>query len=55
VGRDIRVLRTGFKVNGVAPTVDAPPPRLSQDTQRVLESLGFAQQEIDAMRDSGAI
>ncbi|GAB2889780.1 CoA transferase [Paraburkholderia jirisanensis] len=55
VGRDIRVLRTGFKVNGVAPTVDAPPPRLSQDTQRVLESLGFVQQEIDAMRDSGAI
>jgi CoA:oxalate CoA-transferase len=55
VGRDIRVVRTGFKVNGAAPAVDAPPPQLSQDTQRVLEALGFAPQEIDAMRASGAI
>ncbi|WP_233838206.1 CaiB/BaiF CoA transferase family protein [Paraburkholderia sp. ZP32-5] len=55
VGRDIRVVRTGFKINGATPAVDAPPPRLSQDTQRVLTSLGFTQHEIDALRESGAI
>jgi crotonobetainyl-CoA:carnitine CoA-transferase CaiB-like acyl-CoA transferase len=55
VGRDIRVLRTGFKMNGETPAVDAPPPRLSQDTQHVLASLGYAQTEIDAMRERGAI
>jgi len=55
VGRDIRVMRTGFKIDGETPSVAAPPPRLSQDTTRVLESLGYAQSEIDTMRESGAI
>jgi formyl-CoA transferase len=55
VGRDIRVMRTGFKLDGETPSVAAPPPRLSQDTTRILESLGYAPSEIDAMRAGGAI
>jgi crotonobetainyl-CoA:carnitine CoA-transferase CaiB-like acyl-CoA transferase len=55
VGRDIRVMRTGFKINGETPAVSMPPPRLSQDTTRILGSLGYAQSEIDAMRERGAI
>src|SRR5439155_9123881 len=30
VGRDIRIVRTGFKLNGEAPAVDTPPPLLGQ-------------------------
>ncbi|MET1084444.1 MAG: CoA transferase, partial [Burkholderiales bacterium] len=32
VGRDIRLVRTGVKLNGEAPAVDFPPPTLGQHT-----------------------
>lgn len=47
VGRDIRVVRTGFKLNGEAPAVDSPPPRLGEHTAAILGELGYSQADID--------
>ena len=55
VGRDIRLLRTGFKVNGQAPRVDSPPPTLGQHSEEILASLGYSASEIEALRTEKAI
>jgi formyl-CoA transferase len=55
VGRDIRVLRTGFKLDGTAPAVDAPPPTLGQHTQEILAELGYDDSAIAALKQQGTI
>ncbi len=55
VGRDIRLVRTGFKVNGQAPRVDAPPPTLGQHSDEILSSLGYSGEQITALRMEQAI
>ena len=55
VGRDIRLLRTGFKVNGKTPQVDSPPPMLGQHSEEILASLGYSASEIEALRMGNAI
>ncbi|MFJ4293118.1 CaiB/BaiF CoA transferase family protein [Cupriavidus sp. NPDC089707] len=55
VGRDIRVLRTGFKLNREAPAVDTPPPELGQHTRQVLENLGYSNTDIDQLSQERAI
>lgn len=55
VGRDIRIVRAGFKVNGQAPQVHAPPPTLGEHTHAILESLGYTHSEIETLKSEQAV
>lgn len=55
VGRDVRIVRTGFKLDGAAPKVDTPPPQLGQDTEALLAELGFDAEQVEALKKEHAI
>lgn len=55
VGRDVRLVRTGFKLNGEAPSVASPPPELGQHTAAILAELGFSTQEIESLQQEQAV
>lgn len=55
VGRDIRVVRTGFKLNGEPPSVDTPPPLLGQHSDEILAELDYSPSEIEALKAEKAV
>lgn len=55
VGRDLRIVRTGFQVNGATPSVEAPPPRLGEHTRAILEEHGYTFEEIVALESQEVI
>ena len=55
VGRDIQVATTGIKLDGSAPTVDAPPPTLGQHNSQIWSELGLSPEDIDKLAKDGAI
>ena len=55
VGRDIRIVRTGFKLNGEAPAVASPPPTLGEHTERILVDLGYSSEEIAQLKEEKAV
>lgn len=55
VGRDVRLVRTGFKLNGEAPSVASPPPELGQHTAAILAELGFSAQDIESLEQEQAV
>ena len=55
IDRDISVVKSGFKLSGDNPDVDAPPPVLGQDTETILAELGYDAGEIDSLKEGGAV
>jgi crotonobetainyl-CoA:carnitine CoA-transferase CaiB-like acyl-CoA transferase len=55
VGRDIDVVTTGIKLDGGAPTVDAPPPELGQDNDAIWAELGLSADEIAGLKSEGTM
>jgi crotonobetainyl-CoA:carnitine CoA-transferase CaiB-like acyl-CoA transferase len=55
VGRDIDVVRAGFRLASGDPAPAGPPPELGADTRDVLASLGYGTAEIDRLGAEGAI
>ncbi|MEM8589646.1 MAG: CoA transferase [Pseudomonadota bacterium] len=55
VGRDISVVRTGVKLDGEAPSVNAPPPELGQHNDEVYGALGVDPGEMERLRQEGVI
>lgn len=55
VGRDVRVVRTGFKLNGQAPTVDSPPPRLGEHTVAILRELGYDAAAVASLQEENVV
>lgn len=55
VGRDVRIVRTGFKLNGQAPAVANPPPRLGEHTDAILAELGYDQAAVAALKEEKVV
>lgn len=55
VGRDIKLARTGFKIDGEPASVDAPPPVLGQHAEDILGELGYDAAAIVRLREDKAI
>lgn len=55
VGRDIDVVRAGFRLASGDPAPSSPPPELGADTHDVLAALGYNAAEIAQLSAEGAI
>ena len=55
VGRGIRIVRTGVKLDGEAPSVKIPPPRLGEHNEEVYGALGLSPSDIEQLRKEGAL
>ena len=55
VARDIEVVTTGIKVNGIAPSVETPPPQLGEHNASIWAELGVSSQELEELQREGAI
>jgi crotonobetainyl-CoA:carnitine CoA-transferase CaiB-like acyl-CoA transferase len=53
VGRDVRVVRSGFRVDGATPAPDRPPPVLGADTDAILREAGYDDEAIARLRAEG--
>lgn len=55
IDRDIQIASTGLKINGVAPHVTSPPPRLGEHNELIFGELGLSHDELQALERDGAI
>jgi len=52
---DLQLVGMGAKLDGVAPSVDSPPPALGQHTNDILSELGYDGAQIVSLKNEGAI
>ncbi len=55
IDREITVVRTGIKINGMSPKAEDPPPALGQHNDVIWSELGLGSDEIEALREAGTI
>jgi formyl-CoA transferase len=48
-------VRTGFKLNGEAPAVVTPPPRLGEHTESILAELGYDAAAVGTLKQENVI
>ncbi len=51
----VKIFRPGFKLNGLSPQVENPPPTLGQHSTEVLKELGYSDEEIEQLARDKAI
>ena len=52
---DVRVIRTGIKLSGAAPSVATPPPRLGQHNNEVYGELGLDEETVQRLAEDRVI
>ena len=52
---DLQLVGIGAKLDGIAPSVDFPPPRLGAHTHEILTELGYDAAQVSALKKEGAI
>jgi len=52
---DLQLVGIGAKLDGVAPSVDSPPPTLGAHTNEILTELGYDDAQISTLKKEGAI
>jgi crotonobetainyl-CoA:carnitine CoA-transferase CaiB-like acyl-CoA transferase len=55
VGREVAVVRAGFRLAHGDPEPGSPPPALGADTDAILGELGYAAADVETLRRAGAI
>lgn len=55
IGRDITLVTTGIKMDGSAPSVDAPPPELGQDNDSIWLEIGVCEEELVQLKSEAVI
>lgn len=55
VGRPLKLLRTGIKIDHQAPSVATPPPMLGEHTDSILGELGYSPEQIETLRKENAL
>ena len=54
-GEDLQLVGIGAKLDGKAPGVDGPPPRLGEHTNDILNELGYDNAQISGFKKEGAV
>jgi crotonobetainyl-CoA:carnitine CoA-transferase CaiB-like acyl-CoA transferase len=55
VHRSVKIVRTGFKLNGESPSVSSPPPQLGEHTDTLLAELGYGAADIERLKEQEAV